>query len=71
MRYRLWMLLLLMAIGPPLIGHWAVIKRHALHRAMNVSASDAAVVAAAATLITIRVWVDRGLRADQSRETQR
>jgi len=55
MRYRLRTLLILMAVGPPLIGFWPAIKRSALARVTQVTASDAAVVAAASTLVAIRV----------------
>lgn len=58
MRYQLRTLMLLMAIAPPLIGFWPSIKRRAVARATQVTASDVVVAAAAATLILIRISVD-------------
>jgi hypothetical protein len=59
MRYRLRTLLILLALAPPLIGNWTAIKRHAVHRAAQVSASDAVVAAALTTLVVMRWRIDR------------
>jgi hypothetical protein len=57
MRYRLRTLLLLMAVGPPVIGFWGDIRRHVITRAAHITASDVAVVAAATTLVAMRMRV--------------
>lgn len=59
MRYRLRTLLLLLAIGPPLIGLWPAITKRAILRATQITASDVAVVGAAVTLVVIRVRLYR------------
>ncbi len=59
MRYRLRTLLVLLAIGPPIIGYWPALKRHAIHRATQISASDVVVVAALSTLLAMRWRIDR------------
>jgi len=58
MRYSLRTLLLSMAIVPPVIGFWPDLKRQAIAKAIQLTASDAAVAAAASTLILIRICVD-------------
>ena len=55
MQYRLRTLLILMAIGPPLIGFWPDIKRRALARAAQITSLDVAVAAAATSVIALRV----------------
>jgi hypothetical protein len=55
MRYRLRTLLILLAIGPPLIGLWPAITKRVALRVTQITASDVAVVTAAATLIGMRV----------------
>jgi hypothetical protein len=70
MRYRLRTLLLLLAIGPPLIGLWPAITKRAILRATQITAIDVAVVGAAATMIVIRVRLYRSEREqlDSARE---
>jgi GNAT superfamily N-acetyltransferase len=60
MRYRLRTLLILMAIAPPLIGFWPAIKRHAIVRATQVTASDVAVIAAASSFNSRATGIDDG-----------
>jgi hypothetical protein len=55
MQYRLRTLLILLAIGPPVIAFWPAIKRNAVQRVTQITASDAAVLAATSSLIGIRV----------------
>ena len=55
MRYRLRTLLILLTVVPPLIGFWPDIMRHAITRAAQITASDVAVIAAASTLVAMRV----------------
>jgi hypothetical protein len=55
MQYRLRTLLILMAIGPPLIGFWPAIKKRAIARAAQVTSLDVAVAAAATSIIALRV----------------
>jgi len=59
MRYHLRTLMFLMAIVPPMIGLWPAIQRGAASRAAQISASDVAVVAAAATMILIRLRINK------------
>jgi hypothetical protein len=59
MRYRLRTLLLLLAIGPPVIGLWPAITKRAILRVSQITVSDVAVVGAAATMIVIRVRLYR------------
>jgi hypothetical protein len=59
MRYRLRTLLILMAIGPPLIGYRPAIQRRAASRAAQISACDVAVVAAVSSVILIRIRLER------------
>jgi hypothetical protein len=65
MKFRLRTLMLLMAIGPPLIAFWPNIQRRAVARVLQISSSDVAVVAATSSLIAIRVRLH--LVADDSR----
>ena len=69
MRYRLRTLLLLLAIGPPLIGLWPAITKRAILRASQITVTDVAVVGAAATMVVIRVRLYRSEceRSDSAR----
>ena len=59
MQYRLRTLLILLAIGPPLIGLWPSITKRAVLRATQITASDVVVATAAAALIAMRVRISR------------
>jgi hypothetical protein len=59
MRYRLRTLLILMTLAPPIIGFWPQIKRSAVERAAQISASDVAVGVALSSLIVMRLRLDR------------
>src|SRR5262245_59692986 len=55
MQFRLRTLFILMAIGPPVIGFWPHIKRQVTTRITQITTSDLAVIAAASTLVAMRV----------------
>jgi hypothetical protein len=57
MRYGLRTLLILMTVLPPVIGFWPSIQRRVVARVTQVTACDAAVVTATASLIAIRTRV--------------
>jgi hypothetical protein len=59
MRFRLRTLLILLAIGPPIIGYWPAIQKNAVSCAATLTASDVAVVAAVSSIILIRVRLER------------
>lgn len=59
MRYSLRTLLILMAIIPPIIGFWPAIKKQAVEKAAQVTASDIVIVGSLTSLILIRIRLDQ------------
>jgi hypothetical protein len=59
MRYSFRTLFLLMAVVPPVIGFWPDLKRAAINKATQVTASDIVIATAASTHLLIRWRVDR------------
>ena len=59
MRYRLRTLMILLAIGPPLIGYWPYIQKRAVASVTEITASDVVVVASISSLIYLRVRLER------------
>ena len=54
MRYRLRTLLILLAIGPPLIGYWPAIQKQTANRVAQLTASDAVVIGAITSIAVLR-----------------
>jgi hypothetical protein len=68
-RYKLRTLLILMTVGPPLIGFWPSIKKSTVERAAQITASDVAVLAATSSLVAIRArlyWLQNATRQQRT-----
>jgi hypothetical protein len=63
MRYRLRTLLILLTVGPPIIGFWPAIQKRVVERATQVTASDVAVIAAVSSVLLLRLRLDQATNA--------